>query len=120
MTTANELTSLAGKMNKVNTALSKLGVDMAALQTTAAAFQMVGGTAQVVRGLISAHEAYNAMKEAEAVAQLAKWGPYAVAVAGIAAAGAYAMGEMIERTVRITDDGAGIRAIGGENYGRRA
>lgn len=114
----DELTSLAGKLNQTSNALSKLGIDMAFLQQTSAAFSMMGGSAQVVRGIISAREAYNTAKAAYGAAQLAKWGPYAVAVGAAAAAGAYMMGEMIERTVRATDDGAGIRAIGGEQYGR--
>ena len=108
----SELTSLAGQLNSVSSSLSTLGINMSALQRTAAAFQLIGGTGQVIKGLIAAKEAYNTMKAAEGAAHLAKYGPWALGVAAAATAGGIFMGELIERTIN-TDDGAGMRALAG-------
>lgn len=108
-----ELDALGGQIASIYGSLRTLGIDTQALQVTAAAFQAIGGTAQVVRGLIAAKEAYNAVRLAEGSANLLKYGPAALVVAPLALAGGYAMGEWIERTVDVDDGGAGLRAIQG-------
>ena len=114
-----QMNSLAGNLNKVSRVLERMGLDMTALQITAGAFQLVGGSAQVIRGLILAKEAYCAMRAAEGTAHLAKYTFGAAAVAAAAVAGGVAMGVMIEQTINATGDGAGIRAIaGGRSNGR--
>ena len=114
-----DLTSLAGNINKMSSSLSQLGVDIGALQTTAAAFQLIGGTGQVIKGLIAAKEAYNAFRLAEGTAHLAKYTVGAVAIAGLAVAGGVAMGVMIEQAINTQDDGTGMRSLaGGHAYGR--
>lgn len=104
---------LAGNLNQVNTALGKLGVDISALQTAVAAFQLIGGSGQIIKGIIAAKQAYNARRLAEGTANLVKYGPFALAVAGGATAGALVMSEIIDRYVRVDDSDAGIRAIAG-------
>ena len=132
---SNDLTSLARSMNKVSGSLSQLGVDIQALTMTAAAFELVGGTSQIIKGIIAAKEAVIAFKAAEGTAQLAKYTVGAAAVAALAIAGGIAMGVMIEnatgglddggrgesiiRSVRTTDDGTGMRNLaGGHRNGR--
>ena len=110
---SNELTSLARGINTVSNSLSRLGVDMRALEITGAAFQLMGGTSQIIKGLIAAKEAYNAMRLAEGTAHLAKYTVGAGAVAAMAVAGGVAMGMMIERAINASDDGAGMRALAG-------
>lgn len=120
--TAQELNSLAGGIRGISTSMQKLGVDTAFLETTAAAFQLVGGSGQVIKGLIAAKQAYNVMRAAEGVAQLAKYTVGAAAVAALAAAGGAAIGIMIDQAVQssVTADGAGLRALaGGRSNGRR-
>ena len=115
----SNLTSLAGNINKVSSSLSQLGIDIGALQTAGAAFQMIGGSAQIIKGIIAAKQAYNAIRLAEGTAQLAKYALGAPIVAGLAAAGGAAIGMMIEQAINTTDDGAGMRALaGGYAYGR--
>ncbi len=112
---------LAGKLNSVNSALHNLGIDMGALQTTVAAFQLIGGSGQIIKGIITAKQAYNSAKLAEGTAHLAKYGPFALAVAGGATAGALVMSEIIDRYVTVDDSDAGMRAIaGGVAVGRGA
>ena len=106
----SELTSLAGQLNQVSSAMSALGIDMDTLHITAAAFQAIGGSAQVIRGIIAAKEAYNAARMAEGLANIAKWGPYALVIGPMAVAGGYAIGEMIERAIN-TDDNGGMRRL---------
>ena len=114
-----QLTSLAGRLNKISGALERMGVDATALQISAGAFQLIGGSGQIIRGLIAAKEAYCAIRAAEGAANLAKYTVGAAAVAAAAVAGGVAMGVLIEHTINSTDDGAGIRAIaGGRSYGR--
>ena len=108
---ASQLNSLAGQVGKVSRSMQKLGVDIAYLETAASALQLIGGMGQAVRGLIAVRETYNAVRAAEGGAQLLKWGPAAVAVGALAVAGGVAMGEIIERTVNVPDNGAGIRMI---------
>ena len=115
----SELTSLAGQLNSVTSSLRTLGIDLGALRTTAAAFQLIGGTGQVIKGIISAKQAYNTAKAAWGAANIAKWGPGALAVAGMAVAGGVLMGQMIERHAHVDDSDAGLRMIsGGGAYGR--
>ena len=113
------LTSLAGSINKVSTSLAKLGVDVEALTITAGAFQLIGGTGQVIRGIIAAKQAYNAMRLAEGTAHLAKYTVGAGAVAALAIAGGVAMGVMIEQAINTDDSGSGMRSLaGGYTNGR--
>jgi len=115
----NELSSLAGQLNRVNSALSTLGVDLRSLETTAAAFQLIGGTSQIIKGIIAAKTALTAIKAAEGAAHLAKYTIGAGAVAALATAGGVAMGMMIEKAISTQDDGQGIRGlIGGYTNGR--
>lgn len=112
-----ELQSFAGKIGGMASAMRQLGIDTAHLETVTAAFQLIGGSGQVIKGLIAAKQAYNAMRAAEGAAQLAKYTVGAAFVAGLAAAGGAAMGMMIERAV--SDDGPGMRALaGGRGHGR--
>lgn len=108
---ANELKGLAKDVNQVSSSLSALGIDMTSFQTTAAAFGLIAGSAQIVSALIAVKQAYNAARLAEGLANVAKWGPYALVVGPLALAGGYAIGEIIERTINTRDDGAGIRAL---------
>ena len=108
-----DLTSLGRSVNQISQSLSKLGVDMRSLEVASAAFQMVGGSAQIIRGIIAAKEAYNAFKAVEGTAHLAKYGLAAGAVAALAVAGGVAMGVAIERAINTTDDGPGMRALAG-------
>jgi len=108
-----ELTSLAGSINKMSSSLQQLGVDMGALQVTAAAFQLIGGTGQIIKGLIAAKQAYNAIRLAEGTAHLAKYTVGAGAVAALAVAGGVAMGVMIENAINTDDSGQGMRALAG-------
>lgn len=115
----SDLTSLGRSVGQISKSLSQLGVDIGALETTAAAFQMVGGSAQILKGIIGIYHVYNAIKAAEGAAHLAKYTIGAVAVAALATAGGVAMGEMIERTINTTDDGQGLRSLsGGYTNGR--
>jgi hypothetical protein len=113
--TGQELNRLAGGVRGIATSMRQLGVDMQALETTAAAFQLFSGVGQVVKGLIAAKQAYNVIRAAEGAAHLAKYTVGAIAVAAAAAAGGAAMGVMIDRAVEmhVTDDGAGMRALAG-------
>lgn len=104
---------LAGKLNSVNSALHNLGIDTGSLQVAVASFQLIGGSGQVIKGIIAAKEAYNARRLAEGTANLVKYGPFALAVAGGAVAGALAMSEIIDRYVTVDDSDAGMRAIAG-------
>lgn len=132
---SNQLTTLAGSINRVSSSLSQLGIDMGSLQVTAAAFELVGGTSQIIKGIIAAKEAIIAYKAAYGAAQLSKYTVGAAAVAALAVAGGIAMGMMIEnavgglddgghgesiiRSIRTTDDGTGIRNLaGGHTNGR--
>ena len=108
-----QLSSLAGKINGVSGALQRLGIDATSLSITAGAFQLVGGSGQIIRGIIAAKTAYCAWRAAEGAAHLAKYTVGAAAVAAAAVAGGTAMGVMIDRTINATGDGAGIRAIAG-------
>lgn len=108
-----DLTSLAGSINKMSTSLAQLGIDMTALQVTAGAFQLIGGSAKIIQGLIAAKTAYNNIRMAEGVAHLAKYGPYAAVIAPLAIAGGAAIGMAIEQAISTTDDGAGMRALAG-------
>ena len=110
---SNDLTSLAKSVNQISQSLRGLGVDLGAMETTAAAFQMVGGSAQILKGLIATYNAYNAFKAAYGAAHLAKYGPWALGVAALATAGGVAMGVAIERAINTTDDGQGMRALAG-------
>jgi hypothetical protein len=109
----DDLTSLGRSIGQISNSLRSLGVDMGALQATSAAFQMVGGSAQILKGLIATYNAYNAFKAAEGTAHLAKYGLGALGVAALATAGGVAMGVMIERAINTTDDGQGMRALAG-------
>jgi len=113
--TGEELNRLAGGIRGISASMQKLGVDISFLQTTAAAFQLVGGTGQVIKGLIAAKQAYNVVRAAEGAAHLAKYTVGAAAVAAAAAAGGAAMGIAIDRAVQmnVTADGAGMRALAG-------
>ena len=113
--TGEELNRLAGGIRGISASMQKLGVDISFLQTTAAAFQLVGGTGQVIKGLIAAKQAYNVIRAAEGAAHLAKYTVGAVAVAAAAAAGGAAMGIAIDRAVQmnVTADSAGMRALAG-------
>lgn len=92
-----------------------MGGRVGTLQTAAAAFQLMAGTGQVIKGLIAAKQAYNVIRAAEGAAHLAKYTVGAAAVAAAAAAGGAAMGVMIDRAVQmnVTADGAGMRALAG-------
>lgn len=109
----SELTSLAGSINKMSASLSQLGIDIGALQTAGAAFQLIGGSAQIIKSIISAKEAYNALRFAEGTAHLAKYTVGAPIVAALAVAGGVAMGMMIEQAISTTDDSTGMRALAG-------
>ena len=109
----DDLTSLGRSIGQISNSLRALGVDMGALQATSAAFQMVGGSAQILKGLIAVYNAYNAFKVAKGSAHLAKYGLGALGVAALATAGGVAMGVMIERAINTTDDGQGIRSLAG-------
>jgi len=113
--TGEELNRLAGGIRGISASMQKLGVDISFLQTTAAAFQLVGGTGQVIKGLIAAKQAYNVVRAAEGAAHLAKYTVGAAAVAAAAAAGGAVMGIAIDRAVQmnVTADGAGMRALAG-------
>ena len=113
--TGEELNRLAGGVRGIATSMRHLGVDIQALETTAAAFQLFSGVGQVVKGLIAAKQAYNAIRAAEGAAHLAKYTVGAAAVAAAAAAGGAAMGIMIDRAVQmnVSADGAGMRALAG-------
>ena len=106
----NDLKNLAGKLNGINNALAKLGIDTGSLQKATASLQLMGGSAQIVSTIISAKQALNSAKLAEGMAHLAKWGPYALVVAPLAVAGGYVIGEAIERATNIRDD-TGLRAL---------
>ena len=110
---SNDLRTLASSIDRMSSSLSQLGVDLGALETASAAFQLIGGTGQVIKGIIAAKEAYNAFRLAEGTAQLAKYTVGAAAVAALAVAGGVAMGAMIERAINTTDDGQGMRALAG-------
>ena len=69
----SDLTSLAGSINKMSSSLSNLGIDVRALQVTGAAFQAIGGSGQIIKGIIAAKQAYNAIRLAEGTAHLAKY-----------------------------------------------
>lgn len=115
----SELTSLAGQLNSISGGMRQIGVDIGPLQMAAGALQLVGGMGEAVKGLIAAKQAYNTMRAAEGAAQLAKWGPYAIAVGAAATAGGVLMGQMIERAVSVPDTDAGMRMMaGGQSYGR--
>lgn len=113
MGAAREAKGFAGDINRISSSLERLGIDATALKVTSAAFQAIGGTGQVIRGIISAKEAYNAYRLAEGTANVAKWGPFAVGVGAAAVAGGILMGEMIERHIRTADDGQGMRGLAG-------
>ena len=116
---SNQLTTLAGSINRVSSSLSQLGIDMGSLQVTAAAFELVGGTSQIIKGIIAAKEAIIAYKAAYGAAQLSKYTVGAAAVAALAVAGGVAMGVMIEQAINAQDDGTGMRNLaGGHNNGR--
>ena len=119
--TAQELNRLAGGVHKIATSMQRLGVDIAAIETTAAAFQLIGGTGQVIKGLIAAKQAYNAVRAAEGMAHLAKYTVGAAVVAAMAAAGGAAIGMAIDRAAQmnVTADGAGMRALAGGRYNGR-
>ena len=86
---------------------------------TAAAFQLIGGAGQVIKGIIAAKQAYATAKAAWGAANIAKWGPGALAVGAAAVAGGVAMGALIERYARVDDNDAGLRLIsGGGAFGR--
>ena len=106
-----QLRSFAGSINRISTAMQKLGIETQYLETVSASFQLIGGSGQVIKGLIAAKEAYNAARMAEGMAQLAKYTFGAAAVATLAVAGGAAMGMLIEKAV--SDDGAGMRALAG-------
>lgn len=109
----SELTSLAGSINRMSSSLSQLGIDIGALQATGAAFQLIGGSAQIIKGIIAAKQAYNVIRLAEGTAHLAKYALAAPAVAALAVAGGVAIGMMIEQAISTTDDGVGMRALAG-------
>ena len=114
-----ELSSLAGQINGITNALRTLGIDTRALQQTAAAFQLIGGTSQVIKSLISAKEAYNTAKAAYGAAHLVKYGPYGLAVGATAVAVGVLVGQQIEKWAHVEDSDAGLRMIsGGAAYGR--
>ena len=113
-----DVTPLAGKLNSISSSLDQLGFDTGSLQTTVAAFQLIGGTGQVLRGIIAAKEAYNTVRLAEGMAHLAKWGAVslgvgAVVVGASAVAGAIAMEELIDRYIRVDDSDGGMRQMAG-------
>lgn len=115
----SDLNSLASQLNSVNTSLRTLGIDLGALRTASAAFQLIGGSAQVIKGLIGAKQAYNTARAAWGAANIAKWGPGALAVGAMAVTGGVLMGQMIERYANVDDSDAGLRMIsGGGAYGR--
>lgn len=115
----SDLTSLAGSINKMSSSLSNLGIDVRALQVTGAAFQAIGGTGQIIKGIIAAKQAYNAIRLVEGTAHLAKYTIGAGAVAALAVAGGVAMGVMIENAINTDDSGQGMRNLaGGYTNGR--
>lgn len=107
----SELTSFATRIRGIAGSMRKLGIEMQYLDTIGASFQMIGGSGQVIKGLIGVYSAFNAAKAAEGAAHLAKYTVGAAAVAALATAGGIAMGVMIEQA--ISDDGAGLRALAG-------
>ena len=107
----SELTSFAGRIRGIAGSMRQLGIETQYLETVSASFQLIGGSGQVLKGIIAAKEAYNAARAAEGVAQLAKYTVGAAAVAALATAGGIAMGVMIEQARK--DDGAGLRALAG-------
>ena len=113
----SELTSFAGRIRGIAGSMRQLGIETQYLETAGAAFQMIGGSGQVIKGLIGVYSAFNAIKAAEGAAHLAKYTMGAAIVAGLAVAGGVAMGVMIEQA--ISDDGAGLRSLaGGYSSGR--
>lgn len=119
-----DVAPLAGKLNQINTSLDQLGLDTGAIQTTVAAFQLIGGSGQVIKGIIAAKEAYNSARLAEGMAHLAKWGAVslgvgAVVVGASAVAGAIAMEELIDRYIRVDDSDGGMRQIAGGIFNGR-
>ena len=114
-----DLNSFAGSINRISHSLRTLGIDSVALQQTAAAFQLIGGAGQVIKGIIAAKQAYATAKAAWGAANIAKWGPGALAVGAAAVAGGVWIGQEIERHVTVSDGGEGLRLIsGGGAYGR--
>ena len=114
-----ELSSFAGSITKASNALRSLGIDSQALQQTAAAFQLIGGTSQVIKSLLSARQAYNTARAAIGTAHLLKYGIYAPAVGALAVAGGVWIGQEIEKYARVEDSDAGLRLItGGAAFGR--
>lgn len=115
----SDLTSFAGSINRISHSLRTLGIDSQALQQTAAAFQIIGGTSQVLKGIINAKRAYNTAKAAWGTANLVKYGPSALVVGAAAVAGGVWIGQEIERHVTVSDGGEGLRLIsGGGAFGR--
>jgi len=116
----SELTSLAGQLNSVTGSLRTLGIDLGALRQTAAAFQLIGGTGQVIKGLIEAKRTLNVAKAAWGAANIAKWGPIlGPIIAASAIAGGVFIGREIERYAHVDDGDEGLRLIsGGSAYGR--
>ena len=119
-----DVTPLAGKLSSISSSLNQLGFDTGALQTTVAAFQLIGGTGQVLRGIIAAKEAFNSAKLAEGMAHLAKWGAFslgvgAVVVGASAVAGAVAMDQLIDRYINVEDSDGGMRQIAGGIFNGR-
>ena len=75
----------------------------------------MGGTGEIIKGLIAAKQAYNVVRATEGVAQLAKYTVGAVAVAALAVAGGVAMEIAIDQAVdmHVPADDAGLRLIAG-------
>ena len=107
----SELTSFAGRIRGIAGSMRQLGIETQYLETVGASFQLIGGSGQVIKGLIGVYTAFNAVKAAEGAAHLAKYTVGAGVVAALATAGGIAMGVMIEQAIK--DDGAGLRALAG-------
>ena len=115
----NDLKPMARGISQISNSLRTIGIDSEALRRTAAAFQLIGGTGDVIKGLISARQAYNTAKAAMGTAHLLKYGLYAPAVAALAIAGGVYIGREVERYAHVDDSDAGLRLItGGAAFGR--
>jgi NAD(P)H-hydrate repair Nnr-like enzyme with NAD(P)H-hydrate dehydratase domain len=118
MAIASDINQSAGGLNTIASSLSALGIDSQAILMAGAAVQAVGGVGSVLTGLMSAIEAWNAVKAAEGVANIAKWAPTvigAVAVAGIAVGAGFGMAMLIDNVSSEQD----LQVDAGTSEGRR-
>ncbi len=95
----NSIDQSAQGLTSIASAMRQYGVDTNAILNIAASLELIGATSQMWQGVTMAVTAMRSKAAARYAAELVKYGPNALAVAGVSLAVGYAAGSLIESMV---------------------